>query len=262
MSFGHGVNPLPIAHRGSQQLWPENTMVAFQGAVDLGFRFLETDLHASQDGVVVCFHDDRLERTTDAGGALRDRTFDQLREVDAGYRFGRRLDFPWRGKGVEVPSLEELATTFPAAQLVLDLKEDGLTGPLLDLIGRLKLWDRLIVGSFSDGRLADFRLAAAGRVATSTSPPEVRLVWRASRRGGAVALEAEALQIPRFYRGVPVVTRRFVETAHRSGVAVHVWTVNQPGEMRRLLDLGVDGLITDRPDLLRPLLEARGTWHG
>src|SRR3990172_8600066 len=99
--------------------------------------------------------------------------------------------------------------------------------------------------------------AAEGGVATWRSPPGVSLVWRASGRGGAVALEAEALQIPRFYRGVPVVTRRFVETAHRSGVAVHVWTVNQPGEMRRLLDLGVDGLITDRPDLLRPLLQPR-----
>src|SRR3989304_4358963 len=143
-------------------------MVAFQGPVDLGFLFLETDLHASQDGVVVCFHDDRLERTTDAGGALRDRTFDQLREVDAGYRFGRRLDFPWRGKGVEVPSLEELATAFPAPQLVLDLKEDGLTEPLLDLIGRLKLWDRLIVGSFSDGRLAEVR---PGRPAPGGAPP-------------------------------------------------------------------------------------------
>lgn len=243
-------------------MWPENTMVAFQGAVDLGFRFLETDLHASKDGVVVCCHDDRLERTTDGAGALADRTFDELREVDAGYRFGRRSDFPWRGKGVEIPSLEELASTFPDAQLVLDLKEDDLTEPLLGLIGRLKAWERVIVGSFSHERLSEFRRASDGRVATSTSPPEVRLVWHASRRGGSIAIQAEALQIPRFYRGVPVVTRRFVDTAHRSGVAVHVWTVNQPREMRRLLDLGVDGLITDRPDLLRPLLEERGTWHG
>lgn len=259
------VGPLPhaIAHRGSRILWPENTMPAFEGAVKLGYRWLETDLHLTRDGTVVCLHDDTLDRTTDASGPVWNWDAFRLAEVDAGYRFRLGGDYPYRGKGVRIPTLEQVATTFPQVRLVVDLKQDGLVGPLLSLVERLDLWDRIIVGSFSDRRLEEFRRSSGGRIATSTGPGQARLLWQAAVQGRPVPEGlADAVQVPVWRRLVPVVTERTVAAWHAAGYQVHVWTVNRPAAMRRLVAMGVDGIITDRPDLLKQVLEELGRWTG
>lgn len=247
-------HPVVAAHRGSRVLWPENTMPAFQGAHDLGVRVFETDLHATADGVLVAFHDPTLDRCTDAAGAVAERTIDELAGVDAGHRFEREGDFPWRGRGVGIPTLEELATAFPDAALILDMKAPGLEVLLVDLVERLDLWDRVIVGSFRDARLRRFRTLTGGLVATSSGPAETLAVRSRSwaRRPGHSP--ADVFQVP-VKAGITVVDEAFVDAAHAAGKHVHVWTVNEEAEMQRLLDLGVDGIITDRPDLAQGLLD-------
>ncbi len=252
-------HPIAIAHRGSRTLWPENTMMAFQGAVDLGYRYLETDLHISADGALVCLHDDTLERTTDGKGKVWQRHLADLRKLDAGFRFDSMHHFPERGTGVTIPTLEELVTTFPGAVITLDLKQPGLEAPLVAAIEQFKLWDRVIVGSFSDVRLRRFRTLAGDRVATSAGPLETLRFVLSARAGRSAAIRADALQVPVRQGRVTVVDRVVVEAARKLGKQVHVWTINDPDDMAELLDLGVDGLITDRPDLLRELLEERGS---
>ena len=235
-------------------------MLAFQGVYDLGFRHFETDLHLSSDGVLVCFHDDHLDRTTDGTGLVSDFTLNEIQALDAGYRHGTSDGYPFRAQRVGVPTLEELLLTFPDTSVVLDLKTDGLAEPLAGLVERLDVSDRLIVGSFSDERLDQFRGLTDGRVPTSTGPVAARMWVLASRMGRAAGGVATALQLPTHLRGIRVVDEKLIRSAHEAGVQVHVWTVNDPDEMTRLLDMGVDGLISDRGDLLKDLLIARGDW--
>ena len=244
--------PFAAAHRGSRLLWPENTMPAFQGAYDLGVRVFETDLHATADGVLVAFHDATLERTTDAVGPISDRSIDDLGGIDAGHRFEREGDHPHRARGVRIPTLEEVVSTFPDVALILDMKAPGLEPLLAGLIERLDLAERVIVGSFSDARLRRFR-HMAGHVATSAGPREALAGRARSWARLASASPADVFQVP-VRAGVRVVDRAFVAAAHAADKHVHVWTVNEESEMRRLLDLGVDGIITDRPDLLQQVL--------
>jgi glycerophosphoryl diester phosphodiesterase len=163
---------------------------------------------------------------------------------------------------VQVPTLEELLTSFADVSVVIDLKTDGLVMALAALIRRLGVQERVIVGAFSDDRIAEFREATEGTVATSTGPVATRLWVIASRLGRMAPGEASALQVPIQMRGVRVVDPKLVGAAHDGGLQVHTWTVNDPDEMERLLDIGVDGLITDRPDLLKQVLLARGQWGG
>jgi len=260
MSLHRWSPPVAIAHRGSRLLWPENTMEAFAGAVSLGFRHLETDLHLTSDGVLVCHHDLTVDRTTDGSGNVGDLTFAQLNSLDAGYRHVGVGGHGFRGIGVRVPALEEAVLAFPGVSFVVDLKTDRSIEPLHQLIERLGLHDRLIVGSFSDRRLREFRAFSGGRVATSTGAAASRSWLLASRIGRGAGSEASALQLPVRSRGIRVVDRRLVVSAHASGLQVHVWTVNDPVEMIALLDIEVDGIITDRPDLLKEVLVERGEW--
>jgi glycerophosphoryl diester phosphodiesterase len=252
--------PVAIAHRGSRVLWPENTIEAFSGAISLGYRHVETDLRLTRDGILVCLHDPTVDRTTEASGPVSELTFEELGRLDAGYRHTGTEGPAFRGKGIRVPSLEEVVSTFPDVAFVVDLKAENLVAPLIDLIDRLGLDERLIVGSFSDRRIDEFRAVAGGRVATSTGAGLSRSWVLASRMGRGVRCDAAALQLPRRSRGVRVVDRRLVAVAHGLGLQVHVWTINHPGEMAELLDLGVDGIITDRPDLLKQVLIDRGNW--
>ncbi|HSK06617.1 MAG TPA: glycerophosphodiester phosphodiesterase [Acidimicrobiia bacterium] len=260
MSLYRWSRPVAIAHRGSRLLWPENTMEAFAGAVSLGFRHLETDLHLTSDGVLVCHHDLTVDRTTDGSGSVADLTFDQLSSLDAGYRHLGVGGHVFRGTGIRVPALEEAVLAFPEVCFVVDLKTDRAIEPLHRLIERLGLRDRLIVGSFSDRRLRAFRDLSRGRVATSTGAAASRSWLLASRIGRGVRGEASALQLPVRSRGIRVVDRRLVASAHARGLQVHVWTVNLPAEMTALLEMEVDGIITDRPDLLKEVLVGRGEW--
>lgn len=241
-------------------MWPENTMEAFQGAVDLGYGFLETDLHRTSDGVLVLLHDDTLDRTTDGGGPVSARTWAELGRIDAAYHFAPHQGHPRRGRGVRVPSLEELFDAFPSIRLVVDLKAPGLEADLAEFLRRRGLEDQVVVGAFSDSRLARFRKASEGRVATSSGPGETVALWTAARFGRPLRTHSDALQIPESFAFLSLADRKMVEAAEAGGRQVHVWTVNDPGTMARLLDLGVHALITDRPDLLKQLLESRGEW--
>ena len=258
VALGH-EHPIAMAHRGSGLLWPENTMVAFQGAVDLGYRYLETDLQITRDGILVTIHDDTVDRTTDGTGFVSHYSHEELRTLDAGYRFERDGDYRHRGQGVQVPTLEELATTYPDGVFTLDLKSDGMEAALVELIRRLDLWDRVIVGSFSGSRLRRFQSLADRPVAISAGPAEILRFLTAARTNLPYRPRADSFQVPVKDRGITIVTPRTVRAARRLGVPLIVWTINRRAEMEELLDLGVDGLITDRPDLLRTLLAER---HG
>lgn len=243
-------------------LWPENTETSFQGAYEMGYRHFETDLHLTADGVLVCFHDPTVDRTTNARGRVEDFTLAELQGLDAGYRHSGREGYAFRDSGVTVPTLEWLLTAFPDTSVVVDLKSDGLAAPLTALIDDLGAHDRMIVGSFHDARITEFRQACNDRVAVSCGPALARLWVLASRVGRGAGGEVSALQLPTHMRGVRVVDEKLVAAAHASGLQVHVWTVNEPEEMTRLLDIGVDGLVTDRPDLLKEVLVRRGEWVG
>lgn len=253
-------SPVAIAHRGSRILWPENTDTSFRGAYDLGYRHFETDLHLTADGVLVCCHDPTVDRTTDVAGRVEHMTLTELQALDAGYRHGTSDGFPYRQVGARVPTLEWLLTSFPDTSVVVDMKSDGLAKPLAALIDDLGAYDRLIVGSFSDARLTEFRRASNGKVATSVGPTAARMWVLASRVGRRGSRDAACLQLPTHMRGIRVVDKRLVEAAHGAGLPVHVWTVNDRAEMIRLLDMGVDGLITDRPDTLKEVLIEREEW--
>ena len=252
--------PVAIAHRGSRVLWPENTDTSFQGAYDLGFRHFETDLHLTADGVLVCFHDPTVDRTTNATGRVEHLSLSELQGLDAGYRHGSADGYKFRDTGVSVPTLAWLLETFPDTSVVVDMKSDGIALPLARLIDQMEVHERLIVGSFSEARLAEFRKVTKGTVPTSVGPATARMWVLASRFGRRARSDAVALQLPTHSRGVRVVDEKLVVAAHAAGVQVHVWTVNSSAEMTRLLEMGVDGLITDRPDLLKDLMIERGEW--
>ena len=235
-------------------------MEAFSRTVGLGYRWIETDIHVTADGVVVCLHDPTLERTTNGEGEVTRLPWREVRELDAGYTHDADRGFPFRGRGVRIPSLEEVATAFPDLRMVLELKADHTEEPLLRLIRRLRLGDRVIIGSFSDARLARMRELSNGEIATSTGEKEVARLVRAAWVGRRAHTRNAALQIPPRSGLTPLVTRRTVKAYHRMGLQVHVWTINQPARMERLLDRGVDGIMTDRPDLLKEVFIKRGIW--
>ncbi len=257
--FWESALPLAIAHRGSRLLWPENTMTAFQGAIDLGIRFIETDVHRTSDGVLVCFHDDALHRTTDGIGPVRGYTWAELQERDAGFWFAPHQGFPERGQGMTIPSLEEAMEAFPDVGFVLDLKEAGFEEELAGFLNRHGWEGRVIVGSFSDRRLRAFRRASDNRIATSAGPAESLAIFAASRRGRPLKTRARALQFPEEFLFRNIADRSLVEAAESIDRQVHVWTVNDPATMSAFLDTGVHGIITDRPDVLVDLINTRGT---
>ncbi|MCB2223381.1 MAG: glycerophosphodiester phosphodiesterase, partial [Actinobacteria bacterium] len=252
-------HPIRLAHRGSRVLWPENTMEAFAGAAGLGYRYVETDVHVSADGKVVVFHDDRLDALTDGTGNVSDHPWDHLATLDAAHHFAPGDGYPLRGTGVRIPLLSEAVAAFPEMCWNIDLKQAGIEQAVATEVARLGIEDRVLIGSFHDGRIRRFRRITAGRVATSAGPGETARALASARVGRAPAGAADAYQVPERAGGLTVAGRRFVEAAHRAGKQVHVWTVNDAAAMRRLLDLGVDGIVTDRPDVLNDVLDERGT---
>ena len=248
----HRPEPVVIAHRGSRLLWPENTMTAFQQAAGYGVQFVETDLRVSADGILHCFHDAFLDRTTNGSGAIGSESARDLERLDAG--FHHRIDggYPFRGQGIGVPTFASVLEAFPDFGFIVDVKTDGVVEPLARMIKHRNLAGRLIVGSFSTERLARLREICGQEVATSTGPAEtVRAIVAGRLRAwlDPFGSTTVALQVPVSWYGVPVVTGELIDVAHRFGKLVHVWTINEVEEMKRLLALGVDGLITDRSDL-------------
>lgn len=252
--------PVAVAHRGGGEEAPENTLPAFAGAVALGYRYLETDVHLTRDGVLVAFHDARLDRVTDATGAIADLDAADVLAADAGHAFspdGGR-SFPFRDQGVRVPRLDELLTRFPAARFNIDPKSDACVLPLVAVLDEHQAWDRVCLGSFSDARLARLRALGAGRACTSMGPRAVATARLLAAAGVMPRQGADCVQVPPRSGRIRIVTARFVHAAHRAGLPVHVWTIDDEPTMHELLDLGVDGIMTDRPRLLRDVLAARG----
>ena len=249
-------HPLRFAHRGSRILWPENTMLAFQGAVGLGYRYIETDVHVTRDGVVVVFHDEHLDRLTNGTGRVADWSWDELRLLDAAYSFAPERGYPERGRGHGVPRLEEALAAFPGVMFNIDLKQPRIEEVVAAFLRDRGFEDRVLIASFFDIRIRRFRRLSRGAVATAAGPAEAAAAMLAARAGRRLQVAADALQLPS-RRGGRVVDRRLLTAAHAAGKQVHVWTVNDPEEMSRLLALGVDGIVTDRPDLLNDVLEAR-----
>ena len=252
--------PIAIAHRGGAEEAPQNTLAAFGAAVALGYRYLETDAHVTRDGVVVAFHDPRLDDLTDRTGAIATLSITEVEAADAGYLFSPDggHSFPFRGRGVRIPRLEELLGRWPQARVNIDPKADACVQPLVALVDRLGAWDRVGFGAFSDRRLRRLRALSHGRACTSMGPRAVAVARTATLCGRMPRQNADCIQVPLRTGPIPIVTARFVRAAHRAGLPVHVWTVNDESPMHDLLDLGVDGIITDRPRLLRDVLAARG----
>lgn len=248
------ATPVGLAHRGgstyASNMGRENTVYAFRQAVDMGYRYLETDVHATSDGELIAFHDEVLDRVTDATGTIAELPWSEVSRA--------------RIHGIDaVPTMDELFETFPDVRFNIDLKAPGAVEPLIAAIRRHDALDRVCVGSFDDARLAAIRKALGPGLATSAGPREVaaaRLLPRALTR--LLRSPAVALQIPVSQRigpvSIPLATRRLVDAAHSLGKHVHVWTIDEADEMHRLLDLGVDGIVTDRIDTLRDVLAERG----
>ena len=214
----------------------------------------------TRDGTVVAFHDPSLDRVTDRSGAIAALSIAEVETADAGHVF--TLDgghsFPFRGRGVGIPRLEELLVRWPEVRVNIDPKTDECVEPLVALIDRLGAWDRVGIGAFSDRRLRRVRALSRGRACTSMGPRAVAVARLAAAGRRMPRLGADCVQVPRRSGPLPIVTARFVDAAHRAGLPVHVWTVNDAAAMHDLLDLGVDGIMTDRPRLLRDVLAARG----
>jgi glycerophosphoryl diester phosphodiesterase len=260
-SFLERSTTIAFAHRGGGGEAPENTLPAFEAAVAMGYRYLETDVHLTNDGVLLAFHDSSLERLTDRAGRIGELSLAEVREADAGYSFSpdAGLSFPFRGTGVVVPTLEELLTRWDDVYINVDAKTDDTVAPLIALVQRLNALNRVCIGSFSDRRVARIRALAGGRICSSMGQVASALAYAASRTGRMPTFHADCLQVPQRW-GRLRIDRRFVNAAHRAGLAMHVWTVDDEAEMEHLLDLGVDGIMTDRPRLLKQVLEARGLW--
>jgi glycerophosphoryl diester phosphodiesterase len=235
-------------------------MPAFDAAVAVGYRYLETDAHVTRDGVVVAFHDSILDRVTDRSGAIGELDIATVQAADAGYTFSvdGGNSFPFRGKGLVVPRLEDLLASWPHTQINIDPKSDSCVEPLVELIERLRAWDRVCIGAFSDRRLQAIRTLSHGAACTSMGPIAVAVARTAAVTGRMPRLGACAIQVPLASAGVKIVTPRFISAAHRAGLPIHVWTINDRATMNGLLDLGVDGIMTDQLQLLRSVFEARG----
>lgn len=256
--------PLFFAHRGGSALAPENTLPAFENGMRLGADALELDVHYTRDGEIVVFHDETLDRTTSGSGPLAALTLDELRRLDAGYHFtpDGGATFPWRGKGVTIPTLREVYERFPQTRVNIEMKVNDAEGERR--LARLLLdngWeDWTMVGSFHTDALRRFRALGEGRLATSASAGEVRgfLLRVLVRQTRSLRPQYDALQVPEVYSGIRVVSPTSIRLAHELGLDVHVWTVDDRPTMERLLDWGVDGLMSDRPDTLAEVYQARG----
>ena len=247
--------PLLIAHRGGARLAPENTLEAFRSARrDWEADILEMDVRATADGRIVVIHDATVDRTCDGTGRVADLTWPELREMDAGYRF-RDLDgrHSFRGRGVRIPLFREVLEAFPDARLNVDSKAPEAAAGLVELIRHHGAEHRVLVAASEEKHREDARGYAGPWGASAV---QVRLFWILNRLRlvRLYPMKADALQVPVEWKGRRVVTPGFVRAAHRANVPIHAWTVDEPDVMRRLLGWGVDGIQTDRPDLLARIL--------
>jgi glycerophosphoryl diester phosphodiesterase len=242
---------LAFAHRGGAGAWPENTMPAFQGAVDLGYRYVETDVHATRDGVLLAFHDDKLDRVTDRRGVIAEMDY---KDVAAARVSGKE----------PIPRLEELLLIWPTIRINIDPKRDNAVGPLIRVLRETGAIERVCVTSFSGPRTQAVRGALGPKLCTGLGPMATTRLRFSSWCGPLGFLwggfEQGCGQLPVRQHGIRLIDRMLVDRAHEAGLQIHVWTIDEPAEMNRLIDLGVDGLMTDEPAVLKAVLLERGLW--
>lgn len=245
--FLEHTGPIAFAHRGGASAAPENTLAAFSDAVSLGYRYLETDVQVTKDGALLAFHDNDLSRTCGV-----DRRIDSMtrREVSACLVDGRE----------PIPTLEDVLGSWKDVRVNIDCKSDAALIPLIECLQRTRSLDRVCLGSFSDRRLRLLRDAFGDAACISMGPRSVGRLLAGSLRAPFAPPPGHAAQIPVRQGPIPVATGALVEHAHRHGIAVHVWTVDDPKEIGRLLDLGVDGIMSDDTRALRDVFMARGLW--
>jgi len=250
--FDHD-EPLAVAHRGGLGLWPENTLHAFRQADALGATCFELDVHQTADGHLVVCHDPTLDRTTDGSGAIREMTLAEIQCHDAGYHWTQDngATHPFRGQGIGVPSLRELFEAFPDQRYIIDNKpkRPEMAVALAQLAVDCGVADRVCLASFYRENVLAIR-EAFPRIATSCSEAEVQAfaVFVYSGFGRCYKAAAPCFQLPAYQYGLPLITRPFMAVARRNGMEAHLWTINDPDEMRTLLAKGVRGIITDFPD--------------
>ena len=241
------ARPLAFAHRGGASTHPENTARAFEHAVSLGYTHLETDVHVTADGIAVAFHDHSLDRLTDRTGEISETKW---AEVAMARVAGEH----------PVCRLDDLLASFPETYFNLDPKHDAAVDPLVDVLERTGATQRVCVSSFSARRTRRVKRKVGELLCTGAGPAEIVGVLARGWRLPTFGQRADVLQVPVEYGRIKVVTKRLIDTAHRGGQHVHVWTIDEPDEMERLLDLGVDGIMTDEPELLRDVYRKRGHW--
>jgi glycerophosphoryl diester phosphodiesterase len=255
--------PVNLGHRGASASAPENTLEAFRLAVEAGAGGLELDVHLTRDGHPVVIHDPTLDRTTNVSGAVAGMTLEELREPDAGYHFSPDggNSRPYRGLGLRIPTLAEVLREFPGVVLNIDMKADrpGIEAEVLMALRESGAEGRALVVSSRLGAVRRFRRMSEGRIPTGASRWETGIFFLLAnlRLERLLRPAYDALQVPLSHRGVPLVTRRFIEAAHASNVRVDAWTINESSEMQRLLDLGVDVIMTDQPETLADVLRRR-----
>lgn len=238
---------LAFAHRGGALEFPENTLSAFEGAVALGFRYLETDVHATEDGVLLAFHDDILDRVTDRTGNIAAMPFTAVQKA--------------RINGCEpIPLMADLLDAFPDTRFNIDPKADTSVEPLISLLKEKGALDRVCVGSFSEKRLNALRAEFGDRICTSMAGVQTARLKFKSWGVPSWGFSARCAQVPEKAGRLTLVDRAFCDTAHAVDMQVHVWTIDEEEQMERLIDAGVDGLMTDRPSVLKAVLERRGLW--
>lgn len=251
--------PLVIAHQGGDGLWPGDTMFAFQNAADLGVDVLEMDVHITKDGHLVLMHDETVDRTTDGTGEIESMNLDELKKLDAGYDWSADdgATFPFRGQGVTIPTMEEVFTAFPDMHMTIEIKKTNasMAKPFCDLIRKHDMQDKVLIASFHDDRLAEFR-ETCPEVATSSAKNETTAFVLLTKPflGSFYSPKFFSLQVPVESSGITVMTSAFVKAAHERNLAVEPWTINDAETMKKFIDWGVDGIITDRPDIMLEVL--------
>ena len=239
--------PIAIAHRGGAKYGFENTMEAFDNAISIGYKYLETDVHVTSDDRLVVFHDDTLDRVTDGKGYIYKYTWSELNKIKIGGKF-------------KIPLLEDLILSWPKTNFNLDPKNDNVIMPLINFLKNNKVLNRICVGSFSDKRLNVIRKAIGSELCTSACPSEVFKVKFSSLPMINSNIDANCIQVPIYYLGIQIIKKSFIEAAHNFGLMVHVWTINEKKEIELLLDLGVDGIISDNIKVLKKVFKERNIW--
>lgn len=260
--YSNAPQTLVIAHQGGDGIWPGDTMLAFENAVAIGADVLEMDAHITKDGRIVLMHDEEVDRTTDGTGLIEEMTLEELKKLDAAYDWSTDdgQTFPYRGMDIRVPTLDELFERFPTMRYLIEIKltKNPIEKNLCDLIREYGMQDKVVVASFHDGVMKSFRMTCP-EVATSASRTEVRnyvllgkgFLW------GFYIPKFQSIQPPwdpEESLGIQIMTERFIRESHAKHIRIEPWTVNDPELMKQYIEWGVDGIITDRPDLMIDIL--------